>query len=166
MRFAIATADLGRLNPTMPKEHMMSLRSIQHSFHTINHLLDQPLLIDGNAIPTVRILLRLAIESDPIKYSRLVPTKRLVSTEHLTFIEKRTYPISTTVCQCFKIVLVDNEGLAASVLHHDHVRGAQCERIHFLAIVQQGIRNNMALVRVRPSTRWGEAVGIAYPIVC
>ena len=75
----------------------MSLRSIKHSFHTMNHLLDQPLLIDGDTITTVRILLRLAIESDPIKYSRLVPPKRLVSTEHLTFIEKRTYPISTTV---------------------------------------------------------------------
>ena len=77
MRFDVATPDLGGLDPTTQKEHMMSLRSIQHSFHTINHLLDQPLLIDGNAIPTVRILLRLAIESNPIKYSRLVTQKAL-----------------------------------------------------------------------------------------
>ena len=57
--------------------------------------------------------------------------KDLVSTEHPTFIEKRTYPVSFAVSQS-ATVLINRKGLAAaSVLRCDHrsvLRGVKCEQ--------------------------------------
>lgn len=83
--------------------------------------------------------------------------------------EGETYPIGAAVGEG-AVSLIENEGLAASVLHRDH-RSVLC-RIHIeqrpdiLAVIKQGIRDNMALIRIWSSPRWVEAVRVACVFTC
>lgn len=84
-------------------------------------------------------------------------------------VEGETYPIRTAIGEG-AIGLIENKRLAASVLHGDH--RSVLRRIHIeqrpdiLAVVKQGICNDMALIRVWSSPGWVEAVRVACAFTC